>query len=772
MSYACIDRYHGEPAILIDGEPFPPMAMTTRIAKPDYIRQLRDAGIRIFFLMANTSWLRPGRTWTDEDGVPHEEPNGFDAFREEAERLLAAAPDAYIIVRIGMHPPVDWMEAHPDDIVRYSDGGTMPAIIASEVHSDKVPGMYSLCSDAWRQDGAVALEDFCRSVDALPFADRVIGYFLGAGGTSEWYSVNPLIDHANGRVADYSPAFRREFGRILREQYGTEEALRAAWGQPDATFDAPLIPTLEERQYTYVDGKILHAMYFQESAGRSLDADIQMNPDEGNNVGVFLNANCATHVADFYRAWHLGTANTIVHFAEVIKAHDPGKLVGAFYGSYGCTNYFDGSTAAGTTRILDAGVVDFLASPGVYNNREPGGCVAQRQMQDSFRLRGQMFLSEEDSRTHLETPFYRDSMGLYEVDDALHTLKRDFARNLCEDTYAWWFDQHADGGRYEHPAFYELFRRQTEIARFAYGLDRRKVSEIALIYDQESLHYVSQYTNEYLLDYYRTSDLARIGAPVDYYFHNDLARDDMPDYKLYLMLNTFVLSDAEREAIHRKAAKNGAVVVWLYAPGFINPDRPQKIANRNIEELIGMRVGRIDDTLSPRFRLTAPDHPALRYGDPDRIYGYIDRDVHSNVWLQRSVLHPPYMNPGFYIDDPDAAVLGRYCNDRRAALALKTLPEGYTSIYCAPHILRAELIASFAAYAGCHLYAHDDDVLYASRSFVTVHAAYTGTHTLHFPQPCSPFEVYERRCYGHNLTTLALDMHLGETKMFSLAGEC
>ena len=39
-----------------------------------------------------------------------------------------------------------------------------------------------------------ALKEFCDEVDSLPFADRVIGYFLAAGGTSEWYPVNVLCD--------------------------------------------------------------------------------------------------------------------------------------------------------------------------------------------------------------------------------------------------------------------------------------------------------------------------------------------------------------------------------------------------------------------------------------------------------------------------------------------------------------------------------------------------------------------------------------------------
>lgn len=126
---------------------------------------------------------------------------------------------------------------------------------------------------------------------------------------------------------------------------------------------------------------------------------------------------------------------------------------------------------------------------------------------------------------------------------------------------------------------------------FAYSLNREKKNEIAFIYDQESCHTVSMYTNTLMLDYYRTSDLPRIGASVDYYFHDDMGREDMPDYKFYVMMNLFDISDKEREIIIQKAKKNHAVVLWLYAPGFINPDRDQVMANENIQELTGFKVG-------------------------------------------------------------------------------------------------------------------------------------------------------------------------------------
>jgi hypothetical protein len=765
MSFACIEQYNGQPTIMIDGKPYPPMAMTARILKHDYLKALGECGIKIYFLMSNTRWLRPGRKWRDENGVEQTELSGIDKFKLDAENLLKAVPDAYIIVRIGMHPPVDWVESHMNDVMQYNDGSHQPAILHSEVHQDLLPGMYSLCSDAWRKDGTKALQEFCDEVDTLPFADRIIGYFLAAGGTSEWYPVNSLELWEKGLYGDFSPAFKHEYSRILKEKYGTEEALRKAWNDPTASFDSPYIPTLEEREYTKIEEKILDAMLNYESADRIIGKQIEMNPAHAGNLGVILNANKRPAVADFYLAWHRGTGNTIIHFAKVIKERYQGKLVGAFYGSYGCTDFYSASTASATVPVLDSGFLDFLAAPGVYNNREPGGYVAQREMQDSFRLRNQMFVVEEDSRTHLENDFYRDAMGLYDITDTIDTLKRDFARNICEDIYAWWFDQHLESGRYLDEKIYQLFKRQSEVARLAYSFDRTKKNEIALIYDQESLHYVSSATDTLMLDYYRTSDLGRIGAPVDYYFHNDMARDNMPDYKLYLMLNAFALTDEERDAIHRKAARNGATVVWLYAPGFINPDRDVKMDNSYIEELTGFRIGRIDNTCSPRFKLVGK-HPALRYGDMDRRYGYIDRDVHSNVWLG-STLSPPFANPCFYIDDPEAEILGRYCNNGKDAFGMKRF-NGFTSVYCAPQILRSELIASLAEYSGCHLFTHNDDCIYANENFVTIHAKDTGRRTIYFKQACSPYEVYEQRYYGNNVTSIEVDMRLGETLMFCI----
>ena len=149
------------------------------------------------------------------------------------------------------------MEENPDELITYQDGSHEPSILMSEVHKDDVPGMYVFASEKWQHDAREALKEFCDKVDMLWFKDRVIGYFLAAGGTSEWYPVNSICDRAKGKYGDFSPAFRKAYGKFLRSRYGTEEKLRKAWKKEDASFENPIIPEIDEQFYIYVEEGIM-----------------------------------------------------------------------------------------------------------------------------------------------------------------------------------------------------------------------------------------------------------------------------------------------------------------------------------------------------------------------------------------------------------------------------------------------------------------------------------------------------------------------------------
>lgn len=123
----------------------------------------------------------------------------------------------------------------------------------------------------------------------------------------------------------------------------------------------------------------------------------------------------------------------------------------------------------------------------------------------------------------------------------------------------------------------------------------------------------------------------------------------------------------------------------------------------------------------------------------------------------------------FYVNDTEADILGRYCADGKGALAISH-KHGFRSVYCTAKVLRSDIIASLAAWSGCHLFTRTDDVFYANENFAAIHASSDGKREIRFKHPCSPYEVYERRFYGNNVSSIEVEMNLGETRMWSLAG--
>ncbi len=774
MSHAYIKNYNGAPTIMIDGKPYPPMTMTTDIKDKKYLKKLGESGIKIYYIMANTRWNQPGDPNFELKQpkwawflTPDLRTDGISQTVEDINTLLEAVPDAYIFLRLNVAPPCDWVNDNPQEQVRYSDGSTYPVICTTVSRFDTLDGMHSLCSEKWRQMASDAVDEYFREIEKFDCFDRVIGFFLCAGGTSEWYYPLELIKE-NGAYGDFSEPFKREYTKYLTAKYKSDENLKKVWKRNDAELENPIIPTKEERVYINdIDDRILHTLNVWEREVRGAKIDHATSSE--NNIGLFLNANKNQHVADFYQAWCESTANTIIYFAEILKKRYPDLLVGSFYGALGCTEYYDASTSTATLKVLDSGYVDFLAAPGVYNNREPGGHIAQREMQDSFRLRNRIFISEADIRTHLSNPWMpREAAEVYNIKDSLTVLKREFASVLCDDINAWWFDMGGDW--YNDEDILSLFKRQQEVANYAYTLNRKKHNDIAVIYDCESIHYVSLQLTRLVADYFRTSDLGCIGTSVDYYFHNDMAREDMPDYKFYIMTNVYSITDAEREAIQRKARKNHAVLLWLYAPGYINQSSDIPMQIENIEKTVGMKIGMDASTYFPYFKINEKAKNMLNGLSTDKKYGYIDKNIHSNIWIQQTVLKTPYVNPRFYIDDDSATTLGSYLSDGRTSLAMREA-DGYTNIYCCTPVVQSDMLREIARYAGCHIYSDSGDFVYANESFVAIHASSDGIKTLEFKTSCSPYEVYEKNYYGNNCNSITFEMKKGETKMWSLKGE-
>ena len=356
---------------------------------------------------------------------------------------------------------------------------------------------------------------------------------------------------------------------------------------------------------------------------------------------------------------------------------------------------------------------------------------------------------------------------MFSIDDTINVLKRDFGRNICEDLQSWWFDQHAGGGRYKFPEVYNLFKKQQKIAEFAYSLDRTKCNEIAFIYDEESVHVASKQSTDECVQVIRNYEIANIGAGVDSYYHNDMSNPQMPDYKLYVFLNCFYLSDEEREDIKRKLKKNHAVALFMYGSGLINPDRDKKLDINNMSELTEIKLNQLMENRSPIFKVAASSHEITERLEKSKLFGSFLRRREGNLVGNNVGMPHSYVFPMIYPEDNNAVTLGKFVQGDLPAVSLKKA-DGFTSIYCGSKYITADFLREVARFAGCHIYEEDGHVFHVNNNFITVHAAKSGEINIKLREKCTPFELYEERNYAEDVTEFSFTADLGETKMFYL----
>lgn len=755
-----IKQYNGRSAIIIDGKVCPPSFMTIRTRSnngkditfdKEYFRNLGESGVKLFPVHCNTLWLQP---------------HALDIFDKEARMILEVVPDAYLVPRIGLHPTNEWILEHPEECLTYSDG-TKPGVhLFTESYEADIPMCYGLFSSKWREAAGEALADLWKKMMKLPYADHIVGCFPAAGNTSEWYWNAPFIDTENKRVLGHSEAFKREFSCYLRDTYGTDENLRKAWKRDDVSIDEPLIPTCEEHYfYSQVDLDVAqppHRIYsFMDYVPERSDS----------TIGSFIDQDKCPHVFDFYHSLHYGTARSQLYFAKIIKDITPDKLVFMCYGSQGCTDPIKGGRTSYTRMILESDCYDIMLNPSVYDNRIPGGAVGQRVCQDSYSLHNKIYISQEDNRTLAETQYQKKFSYIYDMTDSVNLMKREFGKDICDDIYCWWFDQLPGGKRYKYPEIYELLKKQQSIAKEAYELNREKKSEIAFIFDEESMQSVSLQTHVNIVEAIRNFEIAKVGAPVDQYYHNDMANPNMPSYKMYLFVNTFMLTAEEREVIKAKLRKDKALAVWIYAPGFIDTQADKKMSVKHMQELTGIHIEMVDNCFDSVFRWNGEKHPISSNLDERAYYGKI-MEWHSvsTAAKQNGIIHrAPYLYPLFYAEDKAAKHLAYFgaCEYQYPAVSVKEV-DGFTSVlYGAKHIKR-DVIRELARYAGAHIWCESDDVVYVGRNYITFHASSKGTKTLKFPEAMDVYEVYEDKCYGKAVTELNFEVYTGETKMFRI----
>ncbi|MBR2425151.1 MAG: beta-galactosidase, partial [Lentisphaeria bacterium] len=640
----------------------------------------------------------------------------FSVIDSRINTILSLDKNSAIIVYLPTTPPEWWGELNPEEISVRNDG--------TKLGFPDGETKVSFSSEKYRKDSSEAIEAFIRHMQSAPYSDRIAGYTILGGTTYEWIGWE-VFDHT--RFTDYSVPAQKAFAKYLKKY----------------------APEIEFRMPASAERKALEFGYF-------------INP-ESNRLTLMYTRFMSSEIAD--------CIETFVNRARKTAGEE--KLIGVYYG-YSLMGSTMGKLLNGShgelDRVLKIDALDYLLCPVDYKTRNLGDCGESGMAFAAIRAAGKMPVDENDLRTHLQgvpQPFYQSPDEWTTAQQIRRSLGRALSRNEMTEYYAL-----TTGKEFSSQKVQDDFRTFRKAAKFIVDKDIKAQPEIAVVvslrgYDyladfhkyQWIWHWEFDYTNKSkphfvphqnkdligeLVGFQRTN-IAKIGAPVDYVLAENLENVIDRPYKLWIFLNQFDTTP-EFECLMEKLRQRNVTTLFMYSPGVFRND---KIDFANMEKLTGIKLQKKSSPVPARVSFAekrTPETALLRY-----------RGMGNDNFL-------PLM-----FEALSGQTLATY-QDGSAGVAMTKVGKS-KSIFCGVPKLSADFLRSLAADAGVWIFSNDEDILFANDAFIAVHAAQGGKKILNFKKPVDIVDIFSREKVAEKVKKYEFDLKILETKIFYYGNE-
>jgi len=708
-----IRKVNGIPRLYVNGEPVPTIAYRNRIHHDfKYMKKFADSGHVIFFMTHPRHFDQPAYDY-------------WKAVDENVRRILGFNDQVLLI--LGMYLGVDekWAKEHPDDIARGIDGS--PARRYEErSHGGLITMPYSLFSREFEKEGVRQVKAHVDYVRDHPLAHRIIGLFIEAGAAQEWIPFN------RGDQMDYAPCVTVAFREWLRKKYRTQAALRKAWRDRKVAFDTATVPSQPEQEQT--------------------------------NRGDFFDPSLGRRVIDFQQCYMQNIGDRIHACCKVAKQGGEGRLVGIFHEPPMEVGAHDHAWQ----QVMEDPNIDFFCGPPCYESRRGGQPIPLHHLLDSLRLDNKLHFLEEDTRPHTLAKIVGQHVHCATKDESRQTISRSMLHSFAKGTLAWYWDfQHR---WFTEPWFFPFFRQLQDIGIAVQKAKPRSAAQVAVFIDEGSIPY-SRGDNSLLSNLghrFMIHEINRIGCPHDVYLFDHLRRGDLPDYKLYLFLNTFRVTAAQRRAVKR-LRRDGKVLFFHHAAGFINDDAKAAASVDNMADLIGMDFKEFDVRIPTTVVTSDRDHPLVNALPVGFTFGQFPRYLRRSLFggSDKDPVFPRILpvSPVFSVDDAEAVSLGYYTfdelpapvatsrrqpkpkthdDDRYVGFAAKH-GKDWTSVYAGVVAMTSELVRGLARFAGAHICLDTDDTFYANDRLIVLHTNWRpgSTRTIRLPKRTNVYDLLD-----------------------------
>lgn len=671
-----VQMHLGRPTLFINDQPCYPMiyALTDvpggrwswEEVPQRNIKLFSDAGVHLFQvdLFLEHLWFEDGR---------------FDISlaQKQIRGVLEVCPEAAVIIRFHVNSPKWWIKRYPQENTVYADAAAQPdtpwGLLRIIEDDAATPMRTSLASKKWLAESGEMLKRFCRELAATPEGGALFALQLAGGIYGEWHYWGLLHNEP-----DMSEPMQEYFRLWLEKKYGSDRKLQQAWQDPTARLSIVQVPDLQERLNT--------------------------------QHGIFRDPQTEARIIEYYQCQHELVADDILYFCKIAKQNWPRPLVvGAFYGYYfSCFGREATGGHLALRKVLQSPDIDFLCGPNAYypNTSAVGDPYRSRGLLESIRLHGKLWLDEMDQQPYLNSrraPDYPQSVA-----NSISHVRRNTLFTYTKGMGLWFYDFGAAGQRlnstaaefvtgwWDHPDLMQDIAAMKRFLDQAWQKPYRSAADVLMVFGTENYYHmaIKPELNPIGETVVNTTTLAayQAGVVFDAIHVDDVSQVALQQYKVVVFVNTFILSESQRQWIRKNVLANGRHAMFIYAPGFGDG---QRLDTKYMQQLTGISLASCALQQAPEIYV-----PAIN--------------------LNWKTGEKPF-KPSFCVNDAQAVSLGTYTENGSTALAKKQLKEA-TSWFVAMPPIDAALLRYLLQQCDVHFYAEPGDVFYACSNTVVLHS--------------------------------------------------
>lgn len=499
----------------------------------------------------------------------------YNNLKGALDEIVAANPEAKILVRIRFYPPTWWQQKYPDDVIMNEKGMRFhfPCVSSQRFRDDSVKVLKTII-------------DYCET----NYGKNIIGYHPGGGNSCEWFYGNATSALHYGFNKSAVDAWKK----WVAKKYNTDKQLQDAWSDKNITLAKVDVPSANER----------------------------------NQVRYLVNPKTQQKLVDYNIFLQDEMVDMVEILGKVIREKAPNKLSVLFYG-YTC-EFGHGAKGPAPTghyalwKIANSPNFDMLSGPISYMKRNLGDAGSTMGASETLTRCGKIWIDEDDIRTHRTPPTQQTITSsenlLRTCEDTMKVLQRDLARQAIRNHTCWWMDL-AGIGWFDDPKMWTLMPAFENIENDMIKNPVVYDPDVAVVIDERSTYYLgAKNTAKYLSGLLRNdrSLISTCAVSFGHVLFEDFIYGKKMNPKLAIVQLACALNAKERAILREKTKDIGALFIGQIA--YIDTDK-NAFSAKATEEATGFKLRKLKEEVPAKV---VPTQEGKKIGLND-IFGFDEK---------------------------------------------------------------------------------------------------------------------------------------------------